>query len=92
MSKKTYLHQLNEAMRIERESRHHKARATYKNKPKDRWLEVVNAHNRRLTRQCRRSVGKSNKLGVRRTAKGMCMYLNEIQSWSLIFRSNREVK
>lgn len=92
MSKVTYLPQLNEAMRIERESRHRKARATYKNKPKDRWLEVVNANNRRVFRSCRRSVGKSNKLGVRRTAKGMCVYLNEIQSWSLIFRSYREAK
>lgn len=92
MSKATFLEALNEAHRIELASRHRKAQATYKNKPKSRWLEVVNAHNRRVIRHSKRSVGKSNQLGCRRTAKGMCAFLNEVQMSSTVFRANRGAK
>jgi hypothetical protein len=90
MSKATYLDELNDAHRIERESRHRKARSPYKNKSNDRWLEVCNAHNRRVIRKAKRSVGRSNKNGVRRTAMGMRAFLNELNMLSQICRKNRE--
>ncbi|XOQ10951.1 MAG: ANR family transcriptional regulator [Serratia liquefaciens] len=90
MSKVTYLSALNKAHLIEQISRRDKARAPYKNKDKDRWLEVCNAHNRKATRKARRSVGKSNKIGIRRTAKGMCGFLIELNMLTQICRTNRE--
>lgn len=90
MSKVTYLSALNKAHLIEQISRQSKARAPYKNKDKDRWLEVCNAHNRKATRKARRSVGKSNRIGIRRTAKGMCGFLIELNMLSKICRTNRE--
>lgn len=90
MSKSTYLDELNEAYRIEYESRWRNCNAPYKNMTKSRWLEVSGAHNRRVMRQARRSVGKANRLGVRRTARGMRAYLNEIHMLSSICRNNRE--
>ena len=63
MSKATYLNELNEAHRIERASRHRDARSPIK-QGNDRWIEVCNAHNRRVIRKAKRSVGKSNKTVV----------------------------
>ncbi|MFP7605593.1 MULTISPECIES: hypothetical protein [Serratia] len=90
MSKATYLDALEKAHRIEQASRQLKAWAPYKNRGKDRWIEVCNAHNRKAQRKARRSVGKSNKVGIRRTAKGMCGFLNELNMLSQICRSNRQ--
>jgi ribosomal protein S20 len=91
MAKVTYLDELNKAWRSEYNSRRKRCHSSYKYGDKDRWVEVCNAHNRRVMRQARRSVGKSNKLGCRRTARGMCAFLNEIQMWSTICRNNRKV-
>lgn len=90
MSKVTYLDALEKAHRIEQASRQLKAWAPYKNMSKDRWIEVCNAHNRKAQRKARRSVGKSNKVGIRRTAKGMCGFLNELNMLAQICRRNRQ--
>ena len=89
MSKVTYLDGLNKAHNDERDSRHRNARAPYKNRGNDRWLEVCNAHNRRVIRKAKRSVGKSNKNGVRRTAMGLRGFLNELNMWSQVSGGNR---
>lgn len=90
MSKATYLDELNEAHRIERASRHRNARAPYKNKGNDRWIEVCNAHNRRVIRKAKRSVGKANKNGCRRTAMGLRGFLNELNIWAQFTGGNRQ--
>ncbi|MGX1958398.1 hypothetical protein [Serratia proteamaculans] len=90
MSKATYLDGLNYAHTVERESRHRKARAPYKNKNNDHWIEVCNAHNRRVIRKASRSVGKANKNGCRRTAMGLRGFLNELNMWAQVTGGNRE--
>ncbi|OKP30174.1 hypothetical protein [Serratia fonticola] len=91
MSKVTFLDDLNKAYMAELTVRRKRACAPYKNMHKDRWTEVCNTHNRKMIRSNRRSVGKSNKLGVRRTAKGMCGFLMEINMWAMICRNNRAI-
>lgn len=90
MSNATFLDGLNKAHTVERDSRHHNARAIYKNRGNDRWVEVCNAHNRRVIRKAKRSVGKSNKNGMRRTAMGLRGFLNELNMWAQIIGRNRE--
>lgn len=90
MSNATYLDGLNKAHTAERDSRHRNARAPYKNKGSDRWLEVCNAHNRKVIRKAKRSVGKSNKNGMRRTAMGLRGFLNELNMWAQVIGRNRE--
>lgn len=89
MSKVTFLNDLHTAYKNEILAKQERCNSPYKNMPKERWFEVCEAHNRRVKRQCHRSVGKSNKLGVRRTARGMAGFLREIQMWSEICRNNR---
>lgn len=91
MAKVTYLDGLNKAWRSEYNARRERCHSPYKNSDKNRWVEVCNAHNRRVMRKARRPAGKSNKLGCRRTARGMCAFLNEIQMWSTICRNDRKV-
>ncbi|OCJ30613.1 hypothetical protein [Serratia sp. 14-2641] len=80
MSKATYLNDLTRAYERERNVKWQAANSPYKHMPKKRWQEVVEAYNRKQIRKCRRSVGKSNKLGVRRTALGMVRWLNHLES------------
>lgn len=91
MSKVTYISDLHDAYIAELAVRRERTQAPYKNMHKDRWIEVCNAHNRNKIRSGRRSVGKSNKLGIRRTAKGMCGFLMEINMWAMICRTNRSI-
>lgn len=91
MSKVTYLNDLHDAYSAELSVRRERTHAPYKNKHKDRWIEVCNAHNRNSIRSGRRSVGKSNKLGTRRTAKGMCGFLMEMNVLAMICRNNRAI-
>jgi len=90
MSKATYLDALEKAHRMEQASRQLMAWAPYKNRGKDRWIEVCNAYNRKARRKSRRSVGKANKLGIRLTGKGMCGFLSERDMFAQISRGNRE--
>lgn len=91
MGKVTYLDELTKAWQKEYRFRRKRCHSPYKNSDKIRWIEVCNAHNRRVMRKARRSVGKANKLGCRKTVRGMCSFLNEIQMWSTIRRNNRKV-
>ncbi|HFD7120000.1 TPA: hypothetical protein ACF3P8_002617 [Serratia marcescens] len=90
MSKATYLKDLNHAHFIESSSRSKKARAPYKNMDKDRWVEVCNAHNRKVLRKAKRAVGKANKNGCRRTAMGLRGFLNELNMWAQFTNVNRQ--
>lgn len=91
MSRVTLLHDLSCAYETERSSKWRKCNDVYKNRGKHRWLEVKEAHNRRVIKRAHRSVGKSNKLRTRRTALGMLRTLNYNDSLAQICRRNREI-
>lgn len=57
---------------------------------KQRRNEVQAAHARRVIRQRKRSVGKSNKIGGRRRAEVMAALICEMNFWALVCRSNRK--
>ncbi|EEE0105042.1 hypothetical protein KGK69_000372 [Salmonella enterica] len=57
---------------------------------KQRQIEVQAAHARKVMRQRRRSVGKSNKLGCRITAEMRVALICEMNFWALVCRSNRQ--
>lgn len=90
MSKASYIEDLHKAHTDERSARWRRAFSPYKNRGKDRWTEVCNAHNRNRIRQDRRSVGESNKIGTRRSGKGMCGFLLELSALAQITRGNRK--
>lgn len=90
MSKQTYIDDLNWSYLKELQVRRARTFSPYKDKGNDRWLEVCNAHNRNQTRKERRNIGKSNKIGVRKTGKGMCGFLLELKMWSGFISRNRE--
>lgn len=90
MSKASYIEDLHKSHIDERSARWHRAFSPYKNRGKDRWDEVRNAHNRNRISQDRRSVGKSNKIGTRRSGKGMCGFLLELSELAQITRGNRK--
>ncbi len=90
MGKVSYLKDLTDAYMSERVSKWEECNSPYKNKPLDRWIEVTKAHNRKVVRKHRRSVGKSNRLGSRRTALGMVRSLNYLNAMSEICRRNRQ--
>ncbi len=92
MAKFTYLADLNAASFSELQVRQRRCQSVYKNLPTERWLVVCEAHNRRVIRKARRSVGKSNKLRCRRTPKGICAFLNELNMWAQIRRATGEGK
>ncbi|ECJ3227563.1 hypothetical protein FP993_19505 [Salmonella enterica] len=89
MSKPTYLNDLIHAYRVQKDAIQERCQSVYKSRPKDRWVEVCNAHNRRVIRQAKRSIGKSNRNKCRRTGVGMAHFLIEVQMWSTICRNNR---
>lgn len=57
---------------------------------KQRQQEVQAAHTRKVMRQRKRSVGKSNKLGFRRRAETTAALICEMNFWALVCRSNRK--
>ncbi|MDZ7320708.1 hypothetical protein N4G41_03575 [Kosakonia sacchari] len=57
---------------------------------KQRQQEVQAAHTRKVMRQRKRSVGKSNKLGCRLTAEIRVSLICEMNFWALVCRSNRK--
>lgn len=89
MSKPTYLNDLISAYRLQKSAIQKRCKSVYKNKPKDRWIEVCNAHNRSVIRHAKRSIGNGNRNKCRRTAEGMANFLVEVQMWSTICRNNR---
>ncbi|EIX9050889.1 hypothetical protein MLE16_001564 [Klebsiella oxytoca] len=56
---------------------------------KQRRDEVQAAHTRKVMRQRKRSVGKSNKLGFRRRAETTAALICEMNFWASLCRSNR---
>lgn len=89
MSKPTYLNDLIHAYRVQKNAIQGRCQSVYKSRPKDHWVEVCDAHNRRVIRQAKRSIGKSNRNKCRRTGVGMAHFLIEVQMWSVICRNNR---
>ena len=57
---------------------------------KQRRDEVQAAHARKIIRQRKRSVGRSNKLGCRRRAEVLAALICEMNFWALVCRSNRQ--
>jgi hypothetical protein len=57
---------------------------------KQRQQEVQAAHTRKVLRQRKRSVGRSNKLGGRRRAEVLAALICEMNFWALVCRSNRK--
>lgn len=90
MSKQTYIDDLNWSYLKELQVRRERTFSPYKDRGNDRWLEVCNAYNRNRERKARRSVGKSNKIGGRKTGKGMCGFLLELNMWAQITGNNRQ--
>lgn len=90
MSKATYLNDLLDSYHTQKKAIQKRCKSVYKSRPKDRWIEVCNAHNRRVIRHAKRSIGKANRNKCRRTAEGMAGFLIEVQMWSEICRNNRK--
>ncbi|EFP3679613.1 hypothetical protein HPX80_003099 [Salmonella enterica] len=57
---------------------------------RQRQIEVQAAHTRKVLRQRRRSVGRSNKLGCRRRAEVLAAMICEMNFWALVCRNNRK--
>lgn len=67
MSKATCLNDLNRAYEVELSSKWRKCNGVYKKRGEHRWLEVMEAHNRRFKKKVCRSTRKSKKVRVRNT-------------------------
>lgn len=89
MAKATYLNDLLKAYRAEQSVRWVRTNSPYKNMSKSRWLDVMNAYNRKVLRKQRRSVGKSNKYGVRLTASSMALSIREMNMLAAVRRTLR---
>ncbi|ECT1022487.1 hypothetical protein DPO11_20995 [Salmonella enterica] len=86
MSKFTNVHDLLTA--YQKQARKVPAKGAYASK--QRRLEVQAAHRRKVIRQGKRSVGKSNKLGFRRRAEVRAAMICDMNFWALVCRSNRQ--
>ncbi len=86
MSKSTDVHDLLTA--YQKQARKIPAKGVYASK--QRQQEVQAAHTRKVMRQRKRSVGKSNKLGFRRRAETMAALICGMNFWALVCRSNRK--
>ncbi len=86
MAKFTDVHDLLTAYR--KQARRIPAKGVYASK--QRQQEVQEAHIRKVMRQRRRSVGKSNKLGFRRRAETTAALICEDNFWALVCRRNRK--
>lgn len=89
MAKATYLDELLRAYELEWIYRLDKTGSIYKNKNPNKWIAVAAAHKRKAIRRRRRSVGKSNKYGVRLTASSMALALREMNMLAAVRRSIR---
>jgi len=85
MTKSSDVHDLLTA--YQKQARKIPAKGVYSSK--QRREEVQAAHTRKVMRQRRRSVGKSNKLGERRRAEVLAAMICEMNFWALVCRSNR---
>ncbi|HFS7512784.1 TPA: hypothetical protein ACH1Q0_004366 [Enterobacter roggenkampii] len=86
MAKFTDVHDLLTA--YQKQARKVPAKGVYASK--QRREEVQAAHTRKVLRQRRRSVGKSNKLGCRLMAEMRVAAICEMNFWALVCRSNRK--
>ncbi|BAS41977.1 hypothetical protein KOJKO3_c3963 [Klebsiella oxytoca] len=86
MAKSSDVHDLLTA--YQKQARKIPAKGVYSSK--QRREEVQAAHTRKVLRQRRRSVGKSNKLGERRRAEVLTAMICEMNFWALVCRSNRK--
>ncbi|ECU9162014.1 TPA: hypothetical protein G5T75_003340 [Salmonella enterica] len=86
MAKSTDVHDLLTA--YQKQVRKIPAKGVYASK--QRQQEVQAAHTRKVMRQRRRSVGKSNKLGCRLTAEMRVAVICDMNFWALVCRSNRK--
>lgn len=86
MAKFTDVHDLLSAYR--KQTRKVPAMGVYASK--QRRDEVQAAHTRKVMRQRKRSVGKSNKLGGRRRAEVLAALICEMNFLALVCRSNRK--
>ncbi|WFZ22184.1 hypothetical protein NFK58_12790 [Citrobacter portucalensis] len=92
MAKVTFLHELAIIYTEKKRAQGEKAYSTYKNKPDTlHWTQVVNARNRKIMRQIRRCVGKSNRLRARATAYGCVATMSEVDLCGRICRNNRRM-
>lgn len=85
MTKSSNVHDLLSA--YQKQARKIPAKGVYSSK--QRREEVQAAHTRKVLRQRRRSVGKSNKLGGRSRAEVLVAMICEMNFWALVCRSNR---
>ncbi|KKF70215.1 hypothetical protein [Citrobacter amalonaticus] len=86
MAKFTDVHDLLNA--YQKQARKVPAKGVYASK--QRRDEVQAAHARKIIRQRKRSVGKSNKLGGRRRSEVLAALICEMNFWALVCRSNRK--
>lgn len=86
MGKYTDVHDLLSA--YQKQARKVPAKGVYASK--QRRDEVQAAHARKVMRQRKRSVGKSNKLGGRRRAEITAAMICEMNFYALICRANRK--
>ncbi|EMG3895333.1 TPA: hypothetical protein ACN7P9_002961 [Klebsiella pneumoniae] len=86
MSKSTDVHDLLTA--YQKHAQKIPAKGVYASK--QRRDEVQAAHSRKVFRQRRRSVGKSNKFGFRLTAELRVAMICDMNFWALVCRSNRK--
>ena len=86
MAKFTDVHDLLTA--YQKQARKVPAKGVYASK--QRRDEVQSAHTRKVMRQRKRSVGKSNKLGFRSRAETTAAIICEMNFWALVCRSNRQ--
>lgn len=86
MAKSTDVHDLLTA--YQKQARKIPAKGVYASK--QRQIEVQAAHTRKVMRQRRRSVGKSNKRGGRFTAEMRVALICDMNFWALVCRSNRQ--
>lgn len=86
MAKSSDVHDLLSA--YQKQARKVPAKGVYASK--QRRDEVQAAHTRKVLRQRKRSVGKSNKLGCRRQAEVLVAMICEMNFWALVCRSNRQ--
>lgn len=86
MAKSSDVHDLLTA--YQKQARKIPAKGVYASR--QRQIEVQAAHTRKVMRQRRRSVGKSNKLGCRFTAQMRVEMICDMNFWALVCRSNHQ--
>lgn len=87
MAKSSDVHDLLTA--YQKQARRIPAKGVYASKK--RRIEVQAAHERKVMRRRRRSVGRSNKIGYRLTAEMRVAMICDMNFWALVCRSNRKL-